>query len=128
LAKLLTDIPGASAYFTHGWITYSNKAKVDELGIQSTIIEKYGAVSKEVAEAMALSAKAKANSDFAIGITGIAGPTGATEQKPLGLVYISVDSKQGCSTQRYVFNGYRDSIKLRAALTALNMLRLKLQT
>jgi len=126
LAKLLTDIPGASRYFTYGWITYSNDAKISELGVPADLIEKYGAVSEQVAEAMAQHARKKADTDFAIAITGIAGPAGGTEQKPVGLVYISVDSESGCETKRFIFSHDRKSIRLRAALTALNMLRLKL--
>jgi nicotinamide-nucleotide amidase len=125
LAKLLTDTPGASRYFTYGWVVYSNAAKTTELGIAAGLIEKYGAVSSQVAEAMAQSARKKASTDFAIGITGIAGPTGASEQKPVGLVYISVDSVSGCETKRFVFSHDRKSVRIRAAQTALNMLRLK---
>jgi len=126
LAKLLTDIPGASGYFTHGWITYSNTAKTGELGVPADLIEKYGAVSEQVAQAMAQGARTKARTDCAIGITGIAGPAGATEQKPIGLVYICVDSDNGCDTKRCRFSHDRRYIRLRAAHTALNMLRLKL--
>jgi len=126
LAKLLTDTPGASRYFTYGWVTYSNAAKTTELGIPAELIEKYGAVSSQVAQAMAQNARKKAGTDFAIGITGIAGPTGESEQKPVGLVYISVDSVSGCETKRFVFSHDRESNRLRAALTALNMLRLKI--
>lgn len=126
LAKLLTDIPGASRYFTYGWITYSNRAKISELGVSADLINKYGAVSEQVAQAMARLARKKADTDFAIAITGIAGPAGGSEQKPVGLVYISVDSCSGCETKRFMFSFGRDSIRLRAALTALNMLRLKI--
>jgi len=127
LAKLLTDISGASRYFTYGWVTYSNTAKITELGIPFDLTERYGAVSEQVAEAMAQCARKKAATDFAIAITGIAGPTGASEQKPVGLVYISVDSDNSCDTQRQFFSGDRESIRLRAAQTALNMLRLRLK-
>ena len=126
LAKLLTDIPGASRYFTHGWVTYSNTAKTGELGVPADLIEKYGAVSEQVAQSMAQGARTTARTDFAIGITGIAGPAGGTEQKPAGLVYISVDSDNGCDTKRCLFSGDRRFIRLRAAQTALNVLRLKL--
>ena len=128
LAKLLTDIPGASRYFTYGWITYSNSAKTSELGIPADLIEKYGTVSGQVAQAMAKGARKRAATDFAIGITGIAGPTGATEQKPVGLVYISVDFDNGCETKRCLFSHDRAFIRFRAANTALNMLRLKLDS
>ncbi len=126
LAKLLTDIPGASRYFTHGWVTYSNNAKVKELGIEADLIERDGAVSEMVAKAMAQGARRSAGTDYAIGITGIAGPDGS-EQKPVGLVYISVDADSGCETKRFVFTAHsREFIRLQAAQTALNMLRLKL--
>ena len=128
LAKLLTDTPGASRYFTYGWVTYSNISKTSELGIEADLIGKYGAVSGWTAEAMARGARKRAGTDFAIGITGIAGPTGGSEQKPVGLVYISVDSTNGCETKRFIISGDRDCIRLRAAQTALNMLRLRLQT
>ncbi len=126
LAKLLTDIPGASRYFTHGWVTYSDSAKNSELGVPAGLIEKHGAVSDQVAQAMAQGARKRAGTDFAIGVTGIAGPTGGSAQKPIGLVYISVDSDSGCETKRFIFPGDRDFIRLRTAQTALNMLRLKL--
>jgi nicotinamide-nucleotide amidase len=127
LAELVTDIPGASRYFTHGWIAYSNRAKTGELGVPGDLIELHGAVSGEVALAMARGARAKAGTDFAVGITGIAGPTGATEQKPIGLVYICVDSEEGYEVKCRRFSGDRDSIRRRAAQTALNMLRLRLK-
>jgi len=126
LAKLLTDIPGASEYFTSGWVTYSNQAKSSELGIPAELIDKHGAVSEQVAEAMARGARRRAGTDFAIGITGIAGPGGGSEQKPSGLVYVSVDSEQGCETKRCLFTHNRRFVRLRSAQTALNMLRLKL--
>jgi nicotinamide-nucleotide amidase len=126
LAGLLTDIPGASRYFTHGWVTYSNSAKTSELGVPAELIEKQGAVSEQIARAMAQCARKKAGTTFAIGITGIAGPTGGSKQKPVGLVYISVDSDKGCETKRFIFSHGRDFIRLRAAQAALNMLRLKL--
>ncbi|MBN1391527.1 MAG: competence/damage-inducible protein A [Sedimentisphaerales bacterium] len=127
LAKLLTDIPGASRYFTHGWITYSNTAKIKELDVPADLIEKEGAVSGPAAEAMAKGARKRAGTDFAIGITGIAGPDGGSEQKPVGLVYISIDCASGCETKRFIFADSRDFIRLQAAQTALNMLRLKLE-
>ena len=133
IAKLLTDVPGASRYFTHGWVTYSNLAKAGELGVSADLIEKYGAVSEQVAEAMARAGRKKADTTFAIGITGIAGPGGGSEQKPVGLVYISVDSDNGCETKRFIFShtsgsqrSARDIIRQRAAQKVLNMLRLKL--
>ena len=126
LAKLITDVPGASGYFTYGWVTYGNEAKSHELDVPTDMIEKYGAVSEPVAKAMAQGARHKAGTDYAIAITGIAGPDGGTEQKPVGLVYISVDSRGGTDTSRHVFSFDRSSVRLRAAQTSLNILRLKL--
>jgi len=126
LAKLLTDIPGASAYFTGGWITYSDKAKTEQLSVPPELIERFGAVSEEVAEEMATQAAKKAKADYAIGITGIAGPNGGTEQKPVGLVYISVSAQNQCDVKRFIFPSDRNSIRIRTANTALNLLRLKL--
>ena len=127
LAKLLTDVPGASKYFTSGWVTYNNHAKITQLGVDAGLIQKHGAVSEQVAEAMSRGARANAQTDFAVAITGIAGPTGGTEQKPVGLVYISVDYNRGTDTQRFIFSHDRAFIRLRTAQTALNMLRLKLR-
>ena len=123
VAKMLTDVPGASGYFHYGWITYSNNAKISQLNVPAELLEKHGAVSAEVSVAMAKGAKNIAGADYAIGITGIAGPTGATEQKPLGLVYISVDGPDNCITERYLFAYERKFMRLRTAQTALNMLR-----
>ena len=125
LAKLLTDVPGASRYVRYGWVTYSNAAKTSELGVKGDLIEKHGAVSEQVTEAMAKGARKRAGADFAIGITGIAGPTGGSEQKPIGLMYIAIDSDNICETKRFIMTGDRETIRLRAAETALNMLRLK---
>jgi nicotinamide-nucleotide amidase len=126
LGKLITDVPGASRYFMRGWITYSNEAKTEDLGVPADLVERHGAVSEQVAQAMAQGARRKAGTDYAIAITGIAGPDGGTEQKPVGLVYISVDAQDGTETVRYVFQADRDFVRLRAAQTALNMLRRRL--
>lgn len=126
LAKLITDVPGSSAYFTHGWITYSNKAKIEQLGVSPELLQKHGAVSEQVASALAIAAMHKARTDYAVAVTGIAGPTGGSEQKPVGLVYISVSSYNNCQIRRFLFLHSREMIRIRAALTALNMLRLEL--
>ncbi|MHC5059558.1 MAG: competence/damage-inducible protein A [Planctomycetota bacterium] len=127
IAKLLTDVPGSSEYFTCGWVTYSNDTKIRQLGVEAELIEKYGAVSSEVAAAMAKGVRNKADTDFGIGVTGIAGPGGGSEEKPVGLVYIAVDQGgEPTSAVRYIFSHSRERIRHRTALTALNMLRLKL--
>jgi nicotinamide-nucleotide amidase len=127
VAKLITDIAGASQYFARGWTTYSNEAKVAELGVPAELIEAHGAVSAEVASAMAQGARREARADHAIGITGIAGPGGGNEQKPVGLTYISLDGSEGTITSRHVFARDRRSVRLRAAQTALNLLRQRLR-
>lgn len=126
LAKLITDIPGSSEYFTYGWVTYSNEAKTRALGVPVATIATYGAVSEPVARALAQGARRTAGTDYALSITGIAGPGGGTEQKPVGLVYIAVDNHDGTETSRHVFSFDRGSVRLRAAQTALNILRLRL--
>ena len=126
LAKLITDAPGSSRYFTHGWVTYSNEAKNRELEVPQDMIDTYGAVSEQVARAMAQGARRRAGSDYAIGVTGIAGPGGGTEQKPVGLVYIAVGTQEDTNVSRHIFPFDRDSVRLRTAQTALNRLRLQL--
>ena len=126
LSELITDIPGSSRYFTYGWVTYSNEAKCRELEVPPEMIDTYGAVSEQVARAMAQGARRRAGTDYTIAITGIAGPGGGSEQKPVGLVYIAVDNRDGTDTSRYIFSFHRSSVRLRAAQTALNTLRLKL--
>ncbi|MEN6577087.1 MAG: competence/damage-inducible protein A [Phycisphaerales bacterium] len=127
LASLITEIPGSSRYFTYGWVTYSNQAKNTELQVPLEMIDKQGAVSEQVALAMAQGARQRSGADYAIAITGIAGPGGGSEQKPVGLVYIGVDSRDGAETSRFIFSSDRSFVRLRAAQTALNMLRLKLR-
>lgn len=126
LAKLITDIPGASRYFARGWVAYSNQAKIAELDVPADLIEKHGAVSQPVAEAMARGARSQANADYGVGITGIAGPDGGTEAKPAGLVYISADFEGQVHTVHGVFPWERSFVRLRAAQTALDILRRRL--
>jgi nicotinamide-nucleotide amidase len=126
LAELITRVAGASRYFTYGWVTYSNEAKVSELGVDPDLIGRLGAVSSEVAQAMAAGARRKADADYAIAITGVAGPSGGTKEKPVGLVYIAVEGSDGGEVHQFIFTHDRQFIRLRAAQTALNLLRLRL--
>lgn len=127
IAKVITDIPGSSKYFNFGWVTYANEAKISQLGVDKKLIEQFGAVSPEVASAMADGARNNAGADYAIAVTGIAGPEGGTEQKPVGLVYISIANKNGIKTERFLFGQRnRDFIRLRTSQVALNLLRLNL--
>ncbi len=126
IAKLLTDTAGSSRYFTCGWVTYSNDAKISELGVEADLIAQHGAVSGEVAEAMAKCAKKKSGADFGIGVTGIAGPGGATADKPVGLVHISLDCEEGVKTKKFMWSHNREFVRDITAQTALNIVRLKL--
>jgi nicotinamide-nucleotide amidase len=127
IAKTITDIPGSSRYFLQGWVTYSNESKNSQLGVDKNLIEKFGAVSSEVATAMSEGARKNSGSDYAIAVTGIAGPGGGTEQKPVGLVYISIAGPKGTKTDKFLFGDRnRDFIRLRTSQVALNLLRLNL--
>ncbi|MBN2377109.1 MAG: nicotinamide-nucleotide amidohydrolase family protein, partial [Sedimentisphaerales bacterium] len=113
-------------YFKGGWLVYSNQAKVEMLQVDSAVIEKEGAVSEQVAGQLASNCRRLAGSDFGIGITGIAGPGGGSELKPVGLVYIGLADEKGVTVERQVFGGDRAAVRLRAANFAMNMLRLRL--
>jgi len=127
ISKWITDLPGASEFYHFGWTTYSGLAKTLQLDVPSETIEQFGQVSGEVAIAMAVGARKRANSDFAISVTGIAGPTGGTNQKPVGLVYIAIDSPKGTNVHKFNFTRPdRHFIRTRTAQTALNLLRLSL--
>ncbi len=128
VAKCLTDVPGSSAYFRNGWITYSNDAKTRFLNVRAELIRRHGAVSKAVAEAMAIGARRLGESDYAISVTGIAGPDGGTAEKPVGLVCFGLAHAGGCETheRRIGSDLARDEIRDRASKFALNLLRLKL--
>ncbi len=126
LADRITNIPGSSDYFLMGAVTYSNEAKIKVLGVRPEDIEKYGAVSEEVAAQMAEGVRKLAGSDFGIGITGIAGPGGATPRKPVGLVYVGLSYDGGIEVVRNRFTGTRLQIKFQSTQKALDMLRRKL--
>ena len=122
LSKLLTDIPGSSGYFILGLVTYSNKAKEKLLSIPRALIARKGAVSKEVALAMASAVRRKAGSDFGIGITGIAGPGGKTETRKVGTVFICIDGKNRNICRKFIFMGNRHKVRKSAALEAIKLL------
>ncbi|UCE45580.1 MAG: CinA family protein [Methanobacteriota archaeon] len=122
LGDMITEVPGSSDYFLGGVISYSNDAKVNILGVDRAIIEEKGAVSDEVALMMAEGVRNRFGADIGVGITGIAGPTGATPEKPVGLVCIAVSSSDFVERDRTVFPGDRGSVKNQAAIRALEML------
>jgi nicotinamide-nucleotide amidase len=124
LAHRITNVPGASAVLLAGYVTYSNEAKFAMLGVDPALIEKHGAVSKQVVQAMAEGARANAKSDFALATTGIAGPGGGTEEKPVGTVFIALAAKnRPVSVQKRLFPDDRPTFKELTTQSALEMLR-----
>ncbi|MDH5715645.1 MAG: competence/damage-inducible protein A [Candidatus Aminicenantes bacterium] len=123
LGSRITDISGSSDYFNRGIVAYSNVAKIEELDVPQELIESHGAVSPEVAKAMAEGVRRLSQTDYGIGITGIAGPTGGTPDKPVGLVYIGVASEAGTRVEKFILLGSRKKVKFQSAQKALEMLR-----
>ena len=128
IAKLLTDIPGSSEYFIEGVVAYANEAKTRLLGVPAELITEHGAVSKQVAAAMALGCRAKSGADFALSTTGIAGPTGGTPEKPVGLIYIGLTDTHGCRVEELRLDPAlsRNEIRQHAAEGTLRMLETRL--
>ena len=123
IGHLLTNVPGSSAYFDRSVVAYSEAAKVSHLFVSPDLISRYGVVSLEVAEAMARGVQRESKADIALSITGVAGPTGGSKEKPLGTVFLAVLCKKGLHSERLQFGGDRQKIKLAAAYTALDRLR-----
>lgn len=126
LAERLTSIPGSSKYFIEGVVTYANDAKTRTLGVEPMLLMEHGAVSAPVAEAMAEGIRKRAGTDFGLSITGIAGPSGGTEEKPVGTVFIGISSEAGTESKKFKFPGDRHLIRWRASQAALEMLRRRL--
>ena len=123
ISQLITSVPGSSAYYTGSIIAYADSIKVKELGVEEKTIEKYGAVSQEVAEKMANSCRVKFQTDYSIGVTGIAGPTGGTAEKPVGTVWIAIATPDNTISKKFLFGQNRGRNIIETGLTALNMLR-----
>jgi nicotinamide-nucleotide amidase len=123
IARRLTNIAGSSQYFERGAITYSNLSKHEMLGVPLELLERYGAVSSEVAAAMASGILSSAHADLGLAVTGIAGPEGGSEAKPVGLVYVALASTQGVKTEEHRLLGGREQTRLRASQMALEMVR-----
>ena len=123
LSSLLIKLSGSSQYFILGIVAYSNGAKKKVLGIPSSLITARGAVSKEVASSMAERIRKLANTDISIGITGIAGPSKGSPQKPVGTVFIALDSKKKKICKKFRFSGTRFYIRKTAALKSLELLK-----
>lgn len=123
IAAALTDIAGSSSVVERGFVTYSNEAKIELLGVPAELIERHGAVSAQVVAAMAEGALARAPIDLAVSVTGIAGPGGATPGKPVGLVYFGIVGRgQSVRIERHMFTGDRADIRAAATMRALELL------
>ena len=123
IGHLLTNVPGSSTFFDRSVVAYSEAAKVSHLFVSPDLISRYGVVSLEVAEAMAQGVQRESKADIALSITGIAGPTGGTKEKPVGTVFLALLCEKGLHSERLQFGGDRQKIKLAAAYTALDRLR-----
>jgi nicotinamide-nucleotide amidase len=123
IAAAITDRAGSSAVFERGYVTYSNEAKIEELGVKSETIETYGAVSEQTASEMAKGALKNSHADIALSVTGIAGPNGGTEEKPVGLVYIGIAlQNREPHIVKNNFDGDRTTIRQATVEKALEML------
>ena len=122
ISHSLTNIPGSSDYFDRGIVTYSNQAKTELLGVSEEILENYGAVSEEVAKAMADSVRIRSNVDIGVSTTGIAGPSGGTKEKPVGLVYIGISTRDNTFVKKFVFSNNRLENKEYTCNAAFDML------
>jgi nicotinamide-nucleotide amidase len=123
LSKTFTDLPGSSDYFWGSVISYSNEAKIKLLGVCEEILNQFGAVSEQTAREMAYGIIKKSGSDLGVAITGIAGPGGGTEEKPVGLVYIAVAEGDECKVRELRFVGSREAIRILSVKSALDLVR-----
>ena len=123
VAERLTSVPGSSQVFLGGIVAYADEVKAAELGVSPELLERHGAVSAETAAAMAAGARQRLGADVAIAVTGIAGPGGGSEEKPVGLVYLHAEGPFGSRSADFVFPGDREGIRRRAAITALHLVR-----
>lgn len=122
ISALLTEISGSSDVFECGFVTYSNQSKINMLGVATKLIEQHGAVSEQVARAMAQGAINKTGADIAVAVTGIAGPGGGTKEKPVGLVHIAVATKSKTIHEKNIFSGSRNEVRLQSVSKALEMM------
>ncbi|HEX2489228.1 MAG TPA: competence/damage-inducible protein A [Blastocatellia bacterium] len=127
LAGRITDVPGSSEYFLEGVVSYSNEAKIDLLGVPKKLIATHGAVSEQVAGAMAAGIRKRAGSTFGVGVTGVAGPGGGSPEKPVGLVYIALADDSQNTTRKFIFPGDRQFIRTLSVNAALDMVRRRIK-
>jgi nicotinamide-nucleotide amidase len=123
IGAMITNIAGSSEYFECAAVTYSNPAKTEMLGVPGALLERHGAVSSEVAAAMARGIRQAAKTDLGLSVTGIAGPDGGTELKPVGLVFTALASAQGVKTNEHRFLGNREQVRMKASQMAMDMVR-----
>lgn len=127
VAERITSVAGSSACFDLGVVTYANEQKMKILNVSGESLNNFGAVSKEVALQMSEGARRLSGADYAVGITGIAGPGGGSEEKPVGLVYISISSEKNHKAEKFIFSGSRDEVRFKASEEALNMVLSELE-
>jgi PncC family amidohydrolase len=118
----ITEIPGSSAYYVGGFVTYSDELKFEAVGVPHDVLTAHGAVSAQVAMAMASGGRQRTGADLAVAVTGIAGPDGGSPAKPVGLTYVAVADAIGVAVHRHVWDGDRSANKLASALAALELL------
>lgn len=123
IAKVFTDISGSSAWFERGFVTYSNEAKQQMVGVQDTTLQQHGAVSEQTVREMATGAAKAAAAEYAIAVSGIAGPDGGTPDKPMGTVWFAIAGPEGrVLAQRQIFAGDRDAVRRQSVVWALQTL------
>jgi PncC family amidohydrolase len=127
LSQRITTVAGCSAYFLGGVIAYANAAKVRLLGVDRRTLAMHGAVSAHVAREMAAGARRRYGADFALSVTGVAGPTGGTARKPVGLVFVGLASASGVEARRFRFAGGRNAVRRSAATAALELLAKRME-
>ena len=122
IGEALTSVSGISKFYNYGFITYSNEAKTNLLGVKKETLDAYGAVSCEVVKQMALGALKKSNADISVSVSGIAGPLGDTKTKKVGLCFIGIATKEGVlKSYKFNFSGQRQEIRMQCAKSALNL-------
>lgn len=120
IGQALTMIPGSSRWFDRGFVTYSNDAKQSMLGVRQQTLSSAGAVSEQTVREMALGAIARSRADVAVAVSGVAGPDGGSDEKPVGTVWIAWATREGgCTAQRFVFPGDRDGVRRQSVMRAL---------
>ncbi len=128
VAKLITDLAGSSSYFRGGVVSYANDVKVELLGVPSDLLEAHGAVSAQVARAMASEVRLRLRADLGASVTGVAGPGGGTAAKPIGLTYVAVSGRDGEEVRRFLWNGDRDFNRHASAQALVELLLSRLES